>query len=301
MGKLNILVTGGNGFIGSHLLEKLGDNVIALVRPTSDLSRISHLNVEKVLWDDYESVFTRKKIDLVLHLATRYIKIHKTADEAKEILNSNVLVPSKLLEVCARNKVKFFINTGTFFEYKESAELLNEKSERQPFNLYAASKISFEEILKHYSNNGMKCLTLRLFSPYGEKSGNKVLIQIIKAGLRNEEITLYDGNQKLNWTYVEDIVSSYLDSIKYIRKMKTMYDDFNICSDSCLSLKEVIPIIENVLGMKIRARFIPLKGKEIFFSKGDNTKTAELMGWKPNYSFEEGIKKTIEYYKERLE
>ena len=184
-----IMLTGGTGFIGSHLLEELlkeNYKVILLKRSFSNTWRIAEvLNHENLILknldeEDLNDIFSQYAIEGILHLATYYIRSHKS-DEISEMINTNINFPTQLLENAVNNNVKFFINTGTFSEYDLDASPISEDSELKAFNLYSSTKTAFEDILKYYhGKNDLICATMKLFTPYGPKDDeNKITPYLI--------------------------------------------------------------------------------------------------------------------------
>ncbi|ALO46415.1 NAD-dependent epimerase/dehydratase family protein [Pseudohongiella spirulinae] len=301
----SILLTGATGFLGSHLLECLveeGYIVTILKRSTSDTWRINHL-LDQVRSYDLDNdplvkVFEEKRIDLIIHLATLYQK----DDEVMKVipmLRSNVNFPTELLEFAIRHKVKHFINTGTFFEYDWSAMPLNEQAPISAFNFYAKTKIGFESILQSYANK-IAIVTLRLFSPYGERDNFKLVPSIIDKALRKNVIELSDGLQKLDFIYTKDIVSAYVKSIKYIEGRSIGYETFNIGSGNAISIRDVVSVLEQQLGYTVEKRWGKPSDLNEQIVYADIRKAKNILGWSPKYSIHDGIQRTLEYYKEKF-
>ena len=173
-----IILTGGTGFVGSHLLEKLlklNKKIILLKRSFSTTWRINEFtDNENLIMKDIDKVvlneiFDQYDINGVLHLATFAQRSH-SSDAVSKMIDSNINFPTQLLENSINNNVKFFINTGSFSEYELKNSPISENNKISPFNLYASTKIAFENILKFYSDNyDLNCQTLKLFTPYGAK------------------------------------------------------------------------------------------------------------------------------------
>ena len=180
----NILLTGATGFIGSHLLEALvnnGNKVVITKISGSDTTRIDHLLKKVKSYDsdkiDLEKMFLETRIDCVIHLATNYIKSHKSEAEVELMLDSNVKFPTILAELCIKHKVGSFINTGTFFEYKMKDSPIKEGDPIDPYNFYASTKVAFNNIIKFYAKHfGLKVMDFKLFAPFGEKDNEKLVI-----------------------------------------------------------------------------------------------------------------------------
>jgi len=298
-----ILLTGATGFLGSHLLEALLKNnyhVVILKRSTSDTWRIEHLlNNLKVYNTDRDTlhqVFVENSIDIIIHMATLYRKFDN-GKEVKQMIDSNISFPVELLELGLQNKIKGFINTGTFFEYDCSELPINENAQIKPFNLYAKTKTAFENILKSYSEQLM-INTFRLFSPYGQKDNLKLIPMIIQKSLSDEIIELSDGLQKMDFIYADDIIDAYMKALSnmFSQKQTTDYQVYNLGFGGGVSVREVVSIIEQQLGKPINKVWGQSSKVDIPIAFADIKKAEIELGWLPKHSIHDGIAKTIEYY-----
>ena len=307
-----ILLTGGAGFIGSHLLELLISKkyeITVLEKDSSNAWRINYL-MDKVKYyavnkAKLEDIFKTNKFDCIIHLATFYKKQHGSIVDVKKMIETNILLPTLLLELAVKYQVQYFINTGTFFEYKlKKEELLTENSVLEPYDLYALTKISFDNILKYYTTHyKIKGITLKLFAPYGEKDNKKLIVYLIENLLKNKSVNLTHGIQKWNFTYVKDIVDAYLKTLKYINKMKKNYDFFNIGSNKVISIRNVVKILEEISNKKISVKWGTIKysKREILYVNCSNNKAKNILGWVPQYNFKKGLEKMYLYYLNKYE
>jgi len=299
-----ILLTGATGFIGSHLLEGLGKNgyeVVVLKRSTSSVWRITNSKYLNKAFDidfkELSKVFSENSFFAVVHLATHYVKDDNVVS-IKEMFDSNVTFPSQLIELASRSGVTCFINTGTFFEYNCEFMPVNEKAEISPFNLYAKTKNAFENVVKTYQHN-MNIVTFRLFSPYGEKDNDKLIPYIIKHSIRDKNILLSDGLQKLDFIYVKDIVNAYTGMLNYLSVNRNIgsYEVFNLGSGFPISVREIVSIIDQQLGSKSKVIWGKPSDYDIPIAYACTKKLFDHISWCPKYSIHEGIEKTIAYYK----
>jgi len=301
-----ILLTGATGFLGSHLLEALllhNYDVIITKRTMSDTWRINHLlhkvNVYNTDVDSINKIFTNNSVDVIIHMATLYRKFDN-GQEVKEMVESNVSFPVELLEAAVRHGVKGFINSGTFFEYDCSVLPVNENAKLKPFNLYAKTKLSFETILATYSDL-LNIMTLRLFSPYGEKDNLKLIPMVIQKALSNERIELSDGLQKLDFIYAADITDAYIRALARMNEQhEANYKVYNIGSGACVSVREVVSIIEQQLGKTIDKYWGMPSKVDIPIAFADIAQAETDLGWFPSHNIHDGIEKTIEFYKKGL-
>lgn len=305
---MNILITGGTGFIGSYLtreLHKMNHKIILLKRSSSDTWRIGDImdklvsyNLDKIT--DLESIFSENTIDLIIHLAGLHIRHHSKTKELEEMNNVNINFPIKLLDIAVKFQVKGFINTGTFSEYKLTIKPASEKDEIKPYNYYSATKSVFENLLKFYTtNNGIKGISLRLFSPYGERDNDKIIPLIIKSFIFGKKLELTKGEQRLSFTYIGDIIDAYVKSINFMFSDKYKhYEEFNIGDIKNYSIKKIIKIIEIISSKnnKIKLGTLPYHKHELMFGLCDNYKARRLLHWHPQVDIIKGLKKTYNYY-----
>jgi len=304
-----VLVTGGTGFIGSFVLENLLDNnikVILLKISSSNTWRIDHIlssiknyDLDKI---NLDFIFSKNNLDAIIHLATFYKKQH-TIQDIDSMISANITLPLKLLDSAKEYQVKYFINTGTFFEYLSNGKPIKEsKTKRYPFNLYAMTKICFEDMLKYYSErHDIKAITLKIFSPYGPKDNeNKLIPSIIINALKNKEIKLSKGLQKLDFIYVKDIAEAYLRCLKRINFSKNNFEILNIGSGVPQSIREVVSSIENILGHSIKINWGNPTKDNLKTIECDRSKAYKTIGWSPKYKIFDGLQETINYYRRRF-
>jgi nucleoside-diphosphate-sugar epimerase len=301
-----ILLTGATGFIGSHLLEKLIQedyDVIILKRSFSDCWRIKNLLNKVKIYDidkiKLETIFKENNdIDCIVHLSTLYIKNHKDENDTGEMIDSNIKFPTILVDLGVKAGVKAFINTGTFFEYKNTNNLISENSEISPCSFYASTKVAFTQFLKYYSNVfGLKVFDFKLFTPFGEKDNEKLIVSMIKSFITGEKLQCSGGNQMLSFTYIEDIVDAYIQGIKKIEEF-TGYEAFNVGYKDAYSIREVASELEKISNNKssiVWGTVSNLKN-EISCSVCDNQKIINELDWTPNYSLRSGLSNTYNFY-----
>ena len=300
-----VLITGGTGFIGSFVLEKLLENnieVILLKKSTSDTWRINHIlsslkscDIDK---NNLEIIFSNNQPDAIIHIATFYKKQHVT-QEINPMILANIALPLELLDLAKNYQVKYFINTGTFFEYLSDGTPIKEnKTKICPFNLYAMTKICFENMLRYYSDAyGIKAVTLKIFSPYGPRDNlNKLIPFIIVNSLQKKEIELSQGLQKLDFIYVKDIAEAYIKCIKEISFLKKDFEIINIGSGNSHNIRELVLNIENILGHSIKVTWGKPSSDSLLDIECDRSKAHKTIKWSPKYNIINGLQETIDYY-----
>ena len=261
-----ILVTGATGYIGSNIVKKLISeeyDVHILVRRMSKYdifgNEISKIKIH-VYDGDIEklsSIFENISPEMVIHLASLFISEHKFGD-IKELIDSNVTLGSLLLEMCKANNVKYFINTGTCWQDYLGGEY-------NPVNLYAATKESFEVISKYYiETSSMRMITLKLMDTYGPMDQrNKIINLLKKIAVTGEWLSMSEGEQEIGLVYIDDVVEAFKISMREIVKMpKHSHKHYVVSPKNIYTLKEVVHIFENEIGVKLNIRWGERKYRE---------------------------------------
>ncbi len=308
-----VLVTGANGFIGSHITRKLlneGYDVGIIKREQSDLWRIKDIldqlttyNADLSNTDNVMEVIADFKPNNILHLATYYAVQHQP-QEIQLITNTNVTGTLNLLEASKENSVNLFVNTSSCFVYEESNYKISEENNLRPLNLYALSKINSEEACTFYSNNyGLKTVTFRIFPPYGPADHQRRLIPfVINNILNDEKLEMTSGKQKWDFIYVEDIADAYIKVIQNSGQIKN-HDIFNLGTGQAFSIREVVSILNNLMENKVQPVWgaIPQRENEIWNMYADIQKANDKINWQPEMSLKEGLKLTLNWYKKLRE
>ncbi|MGY5956333.1 NAD-dependent epimerase/dehydratase [Kosakonia sp. BK9b] len=283
-----IILTGASGFIGKHLLVKLlaeGYTVLALKRPESAIST----RTENVVWiniDDVEShPFFQDGVDAIIHLATDYGRGEKKGVTSQ--YECNVLLPLRLMEIAAMNKIPLFISADTFFgKFEEQYSYMK---------TYMLSKRHFREVAREFLlNTDTGFANLRLEHVYGEGDGAKKFIPFIISALVDtaEEVKCTSGVQRRDFIYVEDVINAFMAVLR--RHPARQFVEYEVGTGQSHSLKEMIEEIKCQLKSVTPVNYgaMKLRDDEIMDSKADLTNLNKL-GWHPSYSLKEGVKKML--------
>lgn len=193
--------------------------------------------------------------------------------------------------------VKKIIFASSSFVYGDcSADKFNEEIKTsKPISLYAASKLSCEQIIYTYTKlYEITAVCLRFFTVNGPKQRPDLMIRtFIEQIKQNQPISVYgDGTAIRDFTYIDDIVEGICASIDYD---KTPYEIINLGGSSPKTLNEVILIIEEILGKKAKINNLPVHPGDVIRTASDIRKAKELLGYKPKTNLKEGIKKFVEW------
>jgi len=286
-----ILVSGINGFLGSHLAIKLSSNykIIGLVSNAKNIYRIKKYNFEiyNSTDENIKKIFNKNNIFSVIHAATIY---RKTNDSITNLINTNVLLPIRLFELASKYNVSVFFNTDSFFNNKTyNYSYLSE---------YTISKNQSLEWLKLLSiNSSCKLVNMKIFHMYGEgDSLTKFIPQIISKIRENTSfIELTKGNQTRDFIYIDDVVNAYKIILKNIDKLKE-FQEFDVGTGQSTSIKGMVNLIKKITSSGTDLQFgkLPYRKGEVMESTADIF-TLKKMGWSPGFSIEEGIKKMLKY------
>ncbi len=290
---MNILLTGGTGFIGSHLIKRLlkdGHNVHLITRPSSNVSLSKDIHVYSFDGDveKLTAYIIDKKIGGVIHLASLFLAQHKP-EQIEGLIESNVLFSTQVLEAASKSNAKWFINTGTFWQhYKDKAY--------SPVNLYAATKQAFEIIAHYYrETSSLSFVTLKLSDTFGpDDTRSKVFNLWQKISASGETLGMSPGKQVMDISYIDNVIEGYIHLLKLLEKdpQKLNGKDFAIQSTERMSLQKLSKVFEEVTGVKLSIKWgeKDYRPREVMmpWKKGK-----KIPGWKPLVTLREGIKRTF--------
>jgi nucleoside-diphosphate-sugar epimerase len=281
---LKILLTGGTGFIGSHLVEALlgaDYELVVLKRSFDDTTRIDPFLNRIKTYDtdkqDFDTIFSQEQIDIVINLVTNFGR--GKANLPSDIAETNIVYGLKLIEAATTNGVKCFFNVDSAL--------------KPEINLYAFTKRAFREIIKKSFSEKIKIMNLRLEQVYGEHDDLfKFIPMAVDKLKRNEDLDMTFGEQQLDLLYIDDCVSAFLFLVDKFQDYPEQFTSFEIGTGKTIKLKDFIEQIKQELGStsKINYGAVDYRADEQMLSKADlNT----MKGWRPTYDFSDGLKRLV--------
>lgn len=310
----NVLVTGGCGFFGSHLVESLVKKkckviVVDLFKDPYSYFFRQNLN-DKVIFENCDithfrrihSVVTKHEINFVFHIAAQAI-VNTAYHNPLETIYSNVMGTSNILESCRLyGKVEGIHVTSTDKVYGKLPRV-DEKKPISGDHPYEVSKTSADLIARSYFKTyDLPVVVTRFGNVYGEGDLNfsRIIPGIMKSVVKDEILMVRsNGKYVRDYVYVEDVVDATLSLAQNIKSVKG--EVFNISSMENLSVLEVIRRIEEILKVKIKYKILSQTINEIPVQSVNFNKITKTLGWKPKNSFKSSIPQIYSWYKDYFE
>jgi len=287
-----ILMTGGTGFLGSHLILRLvreDFRILLLKRSSSNPWRIQQVLDRITAYDidetDVERVVALQPIDVVIHCATNYGRGNQ---DSIGILESNVVFPLTILELARKNQIGCFINTDTILGREVSP--------------YSLAKNQFKEWFKLYAKD-LRCINISLehfYGPYDDES--KFVTYLIKSMIHNVPLLdLTPGEQKRDFIYIDDVVEAFIKIMGLGERLGKGFYHYEVGTNQTIEIRKLVALIKNLAGNRttfLNFGALPYRENEIMESHVETSEIRKL-GWKPEVSLEEGLRRTIQMEKSR--
>lgn len=303
---MKCLILGGGGFLGSHLSEALlaqGYEVRIFDRPNLLRFKSSHQNAP-LEWIEGDFVnrdhmaHAVSGCDIVYHLVSTTLPRSSNENPAYDV-ETNVIGTLHLLEATRQHKVRkiiFASSGGTVYGIPQAVPI-KESHPTEPICSYGIAKLAIEKYLSLFHLlYGMEYCVLRLANPFGERqriaAAQGAVAVFLDKALRNEGIEIWgDGSVVRDYFHVSDAVSALTKALVYEGNHRV----FNVGSGVGQSLNEILTAIENLLGTPVKRTYLPARAFDVPVSVLDISKAAELLNWKPQTPFAEGLSRTAQW------
>lgn len=312
----NILVTGGAGFIGSHLVDLLLaentwnvtviDDFNDFYNPQIKRQNIAHLQdnqhfslVETDIRnaESLEKVFEQTKFDVIVHLAAR-AGVRPSLAEPKLYTETNVNGTVNLLELARQHQIKQFVFASSSSVYGINSKIPFSEEDRiyQTISPYAATKAAGEFLCHTFSHlYDIRTICLRFFTVYGARQRPDLAIHKFSNLIWNDKpIPVFgDGSTRRDYTYIDDIIQGVRAAIDY---QETNYEVFNLGESQTIELRELIEILEESLGKKAIIDRKPMQPGDVPLTFADISKAKKLLNYNPTTKIKDGIPKFVEWF-----
>ena len=299
---MKALVTGGSGFIGSHVVDKLRDKGVE-VRVYDGIMPTYRKDIEFYqgsILDKTSIGFALNGVDAIFHLAA----VADVKDVYNDPYNSeaiNVRGTINVLEAARSANVKRIIYGSTTWVYSEAASNNVDESTplHAPTHLYTATKLTGEYYCQSYSKlYGMEMTILRYGIPYGPRARDGAVVPIfVRKAINGEPLTIAgDGSQFRKFVYVEDLAEGNMLALKNIAKNKI----YNLDGTEKVTIKQIAETIKKILG-DVKIEYTPARPGDFSGKEISSALAKKELNWEPKISFEEGVRRYIKWYKERDE
>jgi UDP-glucuronate 4-epimerase len=310
---MKILVTGGAGFIGSHLVEKLiaAGHDVAILDDFNDFydPQIKHANIAAVaesvavhhvdLRDSaaVRNLFHRAKFQTIAHLAAR-AGVRPSIQHPQLYYDTNVNGTLHLLDAARVTGVERFIfaSSSSVYGISKTVPFSEDQHLTQTLSPYAATKIASEFLCSTFSHlYQMRVVALRYFTVYGPRQRPDLAIhqftRRIYAGQPIEQFG--DGTTRRDYTYINDVIEGTMAAFEY---NGPLFDIFNLGESETIQLKDLIVAIESALGKKAIINRLPEQPGDMPLTCADISKARKLLGYNPTMKFSDGLPRFIEWF-----
>ena len=306
----SILVTGGAGFIGSHLTKRLfstGAKVSVVVKYKSIIDGIrlspiwENINVIEADLRNIDSLrqFKNQSYDIIFHLAA-YNHVGDSFLHVNEALISNAVSTANLLEFAPEYGRFVYVSSSEIYGYQDYVPF-HEDLAPCPISPYSIGKYAgelYSRMKRRQTNQPIVCIRpFNTFGPY--QSDRAVIPELIIKSLRNIPIETTEGSQTREFNYVDNII----DGLLTVAETNPIPEQvINIGSKQEIAICDLVRKIHKLSDSKSELRIgsLPYRPTEIWRMYSDNARAEEVLGWKPRISFEEGLKRTIEWFRNYL-
>jgi UDP-glucuronate 4-epimerase len=310
---MKILVTGGAGFIGSHLVEKLlaDGHGVAIIDDFNDFydPQIKRANISGVVnniavhdidlrdGDKVAALFRKEKLDVIAHLAAR-AGVRPSIQQPQLYYDTNVAGTLHLLEGARTSGVERFIFASSSSVYGAAKKVPFSEEEHliQTLSPYAATKIGGEFLCSTYSHlYKIRIVALRYFTVYGARQRPDLAIhQFTRKIDAGEPIDQFgDGTTRRDYTYIDDIIQGTIAALKY---EGPMFDVFNLGESETIQLKDLIAAIEKALGKKAKINRLPEQPGDMPLTCADVSKARQLLNYNPKTKFSDGLPRFVDWF-----
>lgn len=294
---MRILLTGGTGFLGSYIAQcaaTKGYEVVVLARDPSRRGYLENVDPNRMvkvarLDADYSNIsdlVAENLPDAVIHVAAK-ARGGESEIEIREYIDANVLFGSLLLQTMRTHGVGAFVNCGTSWQCAGDGTY-------SPFDFYAATKQSFEDVIRYFTDGGLKAITLRVFDTFGPYDRRKKVVELLIDATKNEApLGMSPGAQSIDLVDARDVAEAFVvAATRAIGLAPGCNEVYGVSSGAAMPLREVAEIVARVTGLQPNINWggRPYRPREIMMPCRT---LSRLPGWAPRRTLENGVRDII--------
>ena len=318
---MKIIVTGGAGFIGSHVVKSLlkkgegSSHEVTVIDDFNDFYdpgikraniaslgaavKVAEIDIRD--WDSVRELFAEVKPEAVIHLAAR-AGVRPSILDPKLYIDTNVTGTFHVLEAarlsgCAK---MLFASSSSVYGLSRTVPFREDLPLLQTLSPSAATKIAGEQLCGNYVNlHGMRIACLRFFTVYGPGQRPDLAIHSFTDAIENGRLIKQfgDGSTRRNYTYIDDIVQGVMGALSFVEGEGPLFQIFNLGENETTTLSQLITSIERALGKKAVIERLPEQKGDMPLTAADITKARTLLGYAPHTPIREGIPKFVAWYR----
>jgi UDP-glucose 4-epimerase len=299
---MKIIITGGSGFLGRHLcraLARAGHQIKVIdLKPNSEF--------ETVIADvrDQERMLTEvSDADAVFHLAS-LIEAGESVQKPQKYIDYNIDGTLSVLEAMRANDIKTFLFSSSAAVYGEPIQVpIREDDRTMPISPYGTTKLAMEGLLSSYvAAHGFTGVALRYFNLYGPEEHHEPETHAIPRFISQiefgDEVTVWGGGEhQRDYVYIDDIVDAHLKALDYALSRPGEYHYFNLSTEQPASVAEIVQKLELIMGKQANVSNHPPRPGDPLVLYANAQKAHENLGWSAQVNLEEGLRRTVEYFR----
>lgn len=318
-----ILVTGGAGFIGSHLCELLinkgyqlcildsmndyynpeykKENLNAILAHAGNVSRPKFYKLDIRNKDELNNIFFENNIDIVIHLAA-YAGVRPSIENSLLYTEVNINGTLNILDCMKQHNVKklIFASSSSVYGNNKIVPFSENDIVDFPISPYAATKKAGELLCHTYHHlYHIDIACLRFFTVYGPRQRPDLAIyKFTDLMMRNQPVPFYgDGSSRRDYTFITDILDGIYKSLSWIESDENLFEVFNLGESTTISLAEMVQAIESATGKKAMLNHLPKQAGDVDITYANITKAKTLLNYTPKTHFQSGINQFVEWFK----
>ena len=317
---MRVLVTGGAGFIGSHVCERLvsrGEDIVIVdsfdpfydpaikrrnIEATMASGRAQLVEADVADTDRVEAALKNEPIDAIIHLAAR-AGVRPSLERPLEYVRTNVEGTCSLLEIARRRRIRPFVMGSSSSVYGDATPVPFRESEpaSKPISPYAATKRAAELLCHTHAHlYGLSVACLRFFTVYGPRQRPDLAIhKFARLMTDGSEIPVFgDGSTERDYTYIDDIVDGVESALDWtVAADAGTFEIMNLGENQTTSLSRLVELIAAELGVKPQLKHLPHQPGDVQCTFADIAKARTMLGYDPHTSIEDGIRRFIEWFR----